>query len=238
MRAGVGTRKRENQIMNRLFNYPYLIACGLMSLPFVSLALDCNGPYPPSGPCIECTVKFSHPAQLLEAPPLYWDVCKGENHAETKIVYFLPTSISPLIKRGKLATRLRTLKNGDLKLIATLNYHPWGKDSLIWALRIRYPNLKIRPIIPWHYESKFFGNMNGWIKKLKIWTTPSGVGIFNKLTLTIVFHQQFAKQVKAALSRELGLLGKVTFVYKGYNQAGDEYDQIKHPQAIHLGGLH
>jgi len=232
--------------MNKLFNSPYIIIAllsSLISFPALSFALDCKRPYPPSGPCIECTVKFSNPLQLLEAPPLYWDICKGEN-AETKIVYFLPTSISPIIKRGKPAQRLRTLANGDLKLIATLNYHPWGKDSelnqssLIRELRTQYKRLRIRAIIPWQYESKFYGNINDWIKKVKIWSRPSGVGIFNKMTLTIVFHKQFAKQVKAALARDLGLLGKVTFLYKGYTQEGKEYDQIKHPIAVHLGRLH
>jgi hypothetical protein len=230
--------------MNKLFNNPYLMIlfAGLMFFSGSSVALNCKAPQAPSGACIECTVKFDNPAQLLAAPPLYWDVCKGEK-AKTKIVYFLPTRISPLIKRGKPAQRLRTLKNGDLKLVATLNYHPWGKDSelnqspLINALTVRYPNLRIKPIIPWQYESKFFGKINDWIKKVKIWNTPSGIGIFNKLTLTIVFDKQFAKQVKAALSRDLGLLGKVTFLYQGYRQDGTEYDTIKHPIAVHLGSL-
>jgi len=223
--------------MNRF--YPIVTFCSLIVFPFSSVALSCNAPLAPSGPCIECTVKFDNPVQLLAAPPLYWDVCKGEN-AEKKIIYFLPTSISPLIKRAKLAQRLRTLRNGDLKLVATLNYHPWGKDSelnqssLINVLITRYPNLRIKPIIPWQYESKFFGKINDWIKKLKIWNRPSGIGIFNKLTLTIVFDKQFAKQVKAALSRDLGLLGKATFIYNGYSQDGKPYE-IKHPIALHLG---
>lgn len=229
--------------MHTLFNGPYtmLLFGGLMLFSTSSVALNCNTPQAPSGPCIECTIKFDNPAQLLAAPPLYWDVCNGEN-AETKIVYFLPTRISPIIKRDKLAQRLRTLKNGDLKLVATLNYHPWGKDSelnqspLIKALTRRYPNLRIKPIIPWQYESQFFGKINDWIKKVKIWNRPSGIGIFNKLTLTMVFDKQYAKQVKAALARDLGLLGKVTFIYQGYSQAGEEYNQMKHPIAIHLGG--
>lgn len=230
--------------MNRLLNYSYImVISSLISYSGFSFAKDCNEAQAPSGPCIECTVKFSHPAQLLAAPPLYWDVCQGET-AEMKILYFLPTTVSAIIKRGKPAQRLRTLKNGDLKLIATLHYHPWGKDSelnqsaLIKALTTRYPNLRIKPIIPWQYESQFFGKLNDWIKTVKIWTTPSGIGIFNKLTLTIVFDKQYAKQVQAALARDLGLLGKVTFFYQGYNQAGEEYAQIKHPIAVYLGGLH
>jgi len=229
--------------MNKHNKSPYTIALlsSLITSPALSFALNCNGPYPPSGPCIDCTIKFNKPAQLLKAPPLYWDICKGEN-AETQIIYFLPTTLSAIIKGGKPAQRLRTLANGDLKLIATLNYHPWGKDSeqtsLIKNLTTQYPKMRIRQIVPWQYETKFFGKINDWIKKVKIWTKPTGVGIFNKLTLTIVFHKQFATQVKAALARNLGILGKVTFLYKGYKRNGEEYDQIRHPIAVYLGGLH
>jgi hypothetical protein len=229
--------------MNRLFNYAYMMAItSLISYSGFSFSLDCNQAHPPSGPCIECTVKFSHPAQLLAAPPLYWDVCQGET-AEMKILYFLPTSLSAIIKRGKPAQYLRTLKNGDLKLIATLNYHPWGKASELnqsaWlmGLKNRYPNLRFKPIMPWQYESEFFGKLNDWIKEVKIWTTPSGIGLFNKVTLVIVFYQQYAEQVRAALARDLGLLGQVTFLYQGYSQSGEKYDQIKHPIAVYLGGL-
>ena len=30
---------------------------------------------------------------------------------------------------------------------------------------------------------------------------------------------------------------QVTFLYQGYSQSGEKYDQIKHPIAVYLGGM-
>ncbi|HDN27893.1 MAG TPA: hypothetical protein ENG03_12530 [Thioploca sp.] len=54
--------------MNKRLSYPYVMAItSLISYSGLSFAKECNEPEPPSGPCIECTVKFDNPAQLLAA---------------------------------------------------------------------------------------------------------------------------------------------------------------------------
>jgi hypothetical protein len=228
---------------------PRLKACLASATLFTALLLItpahaddrglCSLPNAPHGPCIQCAVEFDAPADLLGAPPLYWDICGGAHHAD-KIIYFLPQSISVVIRGGKALQALRRRGN-DLFLAASLNYHPWGRatdlnqSALLKKLQQTHNNLRFMGITPERYQTRFLGEWQSWVKSVKL-TPLSGMDLFQDLRVEIVFHKQHEEQVKQALKRKLGLLGEITFEFKGYRKDGTALD-VRYPFAFYLGQL-
>lgn len=188
-------------------------------------------------PCVDCSLSYSELSELSENLLLYWDACQNEK-SESPILYYLPSSVEPLVKNGKRLIQLREQANGDLILSSKMGFYPWNEESeinklsFLTKLKQRYAGLRFAPITPKTYELKLLGKWASWTKNQKFFST-SGLDFHQPLPLTVLFDKQYATQVKEAFKRPTGMMGSLQFTYEVYDAKGS-IKNVKHNIPFHL----
>jgi hypothetical protein len=198
----------------------------------------CEGITEPVGPCIECAVEVDDPKLLANAPPLYWDACLDA--ASTRpVVHFLPLSLTTTLRDGLPRQRLRTMTDGKLLFTAQLSYLPWGSEDevatapLVASLRKRFEGVRLLPVVPDRVAFDFVGTWQSWTERIRA-TPVSGIGLFGSSRLEIVFRADSAGKARAALARDLGVLGSARFGFRAFLRDGSRVDAVQ-PLALHAG---